>query len=168
MRTESSSSMPLLSSRTSFTFSTPVIFTSLYSSQEVKRMQAISDEKKETTFFILRIHFSIIFEKIRNGLNAFEVIENPVVLIGRMDSIRIEAEPHENGFQTQFFFEQCNDRNASAFACGNRFFAECGFHGLARSFVRDGIGWRYHRVATVMRGHFYFYRFWCDALNMFG
>ncbi|MEY5052292.1 MAG: hypothetical protein RIS78_845, partial [Bacteroidota bacterium] len=45
-------------------------------------------------------------EKGGDGFNAFQIIENAVVFIGRVQCIRIQAKTHQNGFEAQFFFEK--------------------------------------------------------------
>ena len=40
------------------------------------------------------------------------------MLIGRVDGIAVQAEAHQNRFQTQFLLKQSHNRDAAAAACG--------------------------------------------------
>ena len=54
-----------------------------------------------------------MFEELRYGFNAFEVVEYAIVLIGRVNGVRIQPEAHQYCFGFQFLFKQRNNGNTS-------------------------------------------------------
>jgi hypothetical protein len=46
----------------------------------------------------LLIQRSEVFEELRNGFNAFEVVEYAIMLVGRVNGVGIQAKAHQYGF----------------------------------------------------------------------
>src|SRR5947207_272277 len=100
---EISISIPVFSIFSIFVLSTLLMVTSCgvlheeEKSANTKTTKQIGFEKvvKPMKFLMdifLLFHFRIIFEKIRNGLDPFQIIEDPVMFIGRMDRIAVQTE----------------------------------------------------------------------------
>ena len=53
----------------------------------------------------------VMLIKQRNGFNSLIVIEKSVMLVRKMQSIRVESEPEEYRIQPKHRFKQCNNRN---------------------------------------------------------
>ena len=73
-----------------------------------------------------------MLEEARNGADAHEVVEHPVLLVRAVDVVRIQTETEKHGLQPQLLFEQGHDGDASTAPGGDRLLAEGLFHRFAR------------------------------------
>ena len=49
-----------------------------------------------------------------DGLDAFVEVVEAVVLVGRVDGVFAKAKAHQDGLDTQHFFESCDNRDGAA------------------------------------------------------
>ena len=103
-------------------------------------------------------HFRIILVEIRNGFNAFVVIEQAVMLIGRVDVVTVQPKAHQDRFYPQNRLKQGHDGNTTPSPLRNRRFAKCLFHRLGCGLVFGRIGGRHNGKSAVVRAHFDLYR----------
>ena len=101
-----------------------------------------------------------------NRLYAFSEHVEREILVGGVDGIAFEAEPHQYGFHAEHFFKCGNDGYATAASYGQGSFAEC----LLEAFlcgtigrVRDGADVAFAAMQVV---HLYGNTFRCYALQM--
>ncbi len=106
--------------------------------------------------------------EIRDGFDAFVIVEYIVLLVRRMDIIVIQSEAQQYGFQAQHAFKQCYNRDTTTTACRNRVFTKGSFDSPGCRLVSRGIGRRYHWLAAMVRGNLNGNTFGCDLFEMIG
>ena len=78
-----------------------------------------------------------------------------VVLVGRMDGIRLKTKPHENGFQPQLLLKGADNGNAASTTVGYGFLAKGLFHGFARRLIGRGVCGSHVTLTTMQGRNFY-------------
>ena len=85
-----------------------------------------------------------------------------------MDSVLLQAESHENGFDSEHAFELGDDRNTTSSSCSDRSFAKREFEAVFGSLVGRQIQRAKVSLAAMHRRDFDTYAGWCDGLHIVG
>src|SRR5690606_12720313 len=108
----------------------------------------------------LSFHLRVILIEIGDGLNAFQKVPDPKMLIGGVDGIAVQSKSQQNGLAVKYFFKKGHDRDAPSSPLGNRGFPKSGFHSFGSGLVANIVDRGHISLSAMVWFHFYLHTLW--------